>query len=242
MIRPEGDLDLIPAERAIALHLHGVSANATATVTIDGQPVSSDSSYGAATETLTITGIQLDSASALRLTVSAEGALLSRRDRKREKILTMLRFFRLNAGIRNRIAGGIDAILADPTALAPDVLAMTGAQARALFETICDAGVYAVTDTDKPVQVIVWNNQENKAITYRYRDVYLRFGFQRGAPSRPGRRAQVRLLHPAERSLAQRELQRKRPFAAVGSADRLLQSAQRGRRQERADAVKQARP
>ncbi len=177
----QGDRDLIPAARAITLHLHGVSSSATPSVSIDGSSAKVESSYDAATETLIVSGIQLSNTAALKLSVTAAGDLLSHRDRKREKVLTMLRFFRLNAGIRNRIADGIDAVVADPTELAPDVLAMTDAQARALFEILCEAGVYAVTDTDKPVRAIIWNNHDDERITYRYRDVYLRFGFQRGA-------------------------------------------------------------
>ena len=82
----QGDRDLIPAARAITLHLHGVSGSAVPSVEIDGQPINSDSSYDAATETLIITGIQLSSSAALKLTVTAEGELLSRQDRRREKI------------------------------------------------------------------------------------------------------------------------------------------------------------
>jgi hypothetical protein len=179
---PEGDTSLIPAQRAVVLHLRGVRDAADLVVEIDGRAVDVMRVYDPATETLRIEGLTLGTASALRLVLDGGShSLLARRDRTRETVLRLLRFFRLNTGIRNHIASEIDAIMADPEQLAPYVITMQTAHARALFETLCDAGVYAVTDTHDPTMVVVWNNRDDARITYRYADAYLHFGMLRAS-------------------------------------------------------------
>lgn len=174
---PGGDATVIPAQRTVVLHLHGVRDAADLAVEVDERAVGVTRTYEAATETLRVAGITLEAASALRLVLDGGGtSLLSRRDRKRETLLHMLRFFKLHTGVRNRIAAEIDAIIADPERLAPYVITMTAAHARALFETLCEAGLHAVTDTHDPAQVVLWNNREDERITYRYADAYLNFG------------------------------------------------------------------
>lgn len=173
----EGDTSLIPALRAISLVLHGVQNAANLVVEIDDQPVAVTREYDPQTETLTVTGIQLASTAALRLTLRAgENGLLAQRDRTHENVRRMLRFFKLNTGVRNRIAIDLDAILANPAQLAPYAVTMSEAQARALFEVICAAGVHHIRDTSQPDLVIVWNNHADEQITYRYSDTYLHFG------------------------------------------------------------------
>ena len=172
---PTGETALIPARRTVSIYLHGVQ-EAALIVEIDGQRSPVSAIYHADTETLEITGIELARSSTLRLVVQRDGGLLARRDRKREKLLHMLRFFKLHTGVRNRLAADVDAILADPALLAPYVTSMSVAQARALIEIVCEAGVHYVQDTRQPDLIVMWNNNADEQITYRYGETYLFFG------------------------------------------------------------------
>ncbi len=173
---PTGDPTLIPILRIFCIHLHGVQEAVSLTAEINGQRVPVTHRYHASTETLEITGIQLDASSTLRLLLQHTAELLALRNRKRETLLHLLRFFKLHSGVRNRLAAEIDVIIADPAKLAPYVIAMSESQARALLEILCEAGVHHVKDTRHPDLVVMWNNHANDRISYRYGEIYLHFG------------------------------------------------------------------
>ena len=173
---PVGDPALIPPQRTYTIYLHGIRENASIAIMIDGRPVPAAGIYHADTETLQISGIAVDGSSTVNIILQNDSGLLARRDRKREKLLHMLRFFRLHTGVRNQIAANIDAILADPAQIAPYGIAMSEPQARALAEVLCEAGVHAVRDTHHPALIVLWNNTADERITYRYDELYLRFG------------------------------------------------------------------
>ena len=71
----------------------------------------------------------------------------------------------------------VDTLLAKPGELAPFVLIMRPSQVRALCEVLYEAGVQHIADTQAPHLLVLWNNREDPAITYRYADAYLYFGF-----------------------------------------------------------------
>lgn len=178
----EGDTSLIPQERTVVLHLHGVSPMAQITATVDGSTLETASSYDSDTEILTIEGLQLTPNARLSVSLqTSEASLRVHRDRKLEKLTRMLRAFRLNTGVRNKIAEHFEEILADPDAIAPYLVMMQPAHIRALCELLYDAGVQFIKDTHDPVLLILWNNNQDKAITYRYGDAYLHFGFVQSA-------------------------------------------------------------
>jgi len=179
---PEGDTTLIPGQRRYDLYIHSVREDAVVAAEADGQRLLVTTAYDAATETLHVTGIQLGVGSRLRLTLEANGeALLSRRDRKAETILRLLRFFRLNTGVRNPLAEELDTILADPAKIAPYIVTLSASQGRALFEVLYDAGLHLIRDTHDPTLVLLWNNGQDERITYRYGDAYLHFGWIKSA-------------------------------------------------------------
>ncbi len=193
---PEGDSSLLPPERSVSLALHGV-ADAAAVVTVDGEKFSAETVYDAAGETLWIRGVRLGRGAVLRLEVRADApTLLSRRSRQRETVLRLLRAFRLHSGVRNWIAQGLDAVLADPRELARFLLPMSESQARALFETLYDAGVHQIADTDYPTRLILWNNREDSAITYRYGEIFLYFGMVHAANHHNGIVPRFRVVIP----------------------------------------------
>ena len=181
-----GDTSLIPDQRAIRLYVHGIK-DAEIAATIDGAAVPVSASYDAATETLTIVGINLRSTSSLEVTVQTKAeTLLSRRTRRRETLLRLLKFFRLHTGVRNQIAAEIDLIVAEPAAIAPHLNAMLPAQRRALFEVLYEAGMHHVSNAHDPTLLVLWNRCEDQGITYRYNDTYLYFGFVQSAQHHNG--------------------------------------------------------
>lgn len=188
-----GETSLIPERRNVRLVVHGIK-NAVARVTSDDVPdVLSGTVAIVAThedthaETVTIELASVPSNETVRVEVRGAGeTLLSRRDRQRETLLRLLRAFRLHSGVRNRIAEEIDTVLADPAQLARYLIAMSDSQARALFETLYSAGVHHSADTDCPTRLILWNNREDAAITYRYGSIYLWFGMVQNAEHHHG--------------------------------------------------------
>ena len=170
-----GAKSLIPERRNVRLVIHGVG-NGVANVTTDNAAVVA-THMDAQTEKVTIELASVPSGENVWIEVHADdGMLLSRRDRQRETLLRLLRSFRLNSGVRNRIAEELDTVLADPAQLSRYLIAMSDSQARALFETLYSAGVHHMADTDCPTRLILWNNREDAQITYRYGSIYLWFG------------------------------------------------------------------
>ncbi|MBI5928015.1 MAG: DUF5110 domain-containing protein [Chloroflexi bacterium] len=179
---PTGDTSLIPERRAFHIHIHGVKAAEQLEVEIGGQLRPLATTYDESTETLHLEAFELGRNSNLQLVLANQGdTLISHRSRKRETLLHLLRFFKLHTGVRNRLAAEIDAIMADPSLMAPYIITLADSQARALFEILCEAGLHHVPDTQQPTLVVVWNNHEQDQITYRYSHAYLHFGFLRSA-------------------------------------------------------------
>jgi len=172
-----GETRLVPAARSYRLAIHGVQAGADVSAEIDGRAIDITTRYDAAAETLHVDAVTLNTSENLRLRLETDAAtLLSRRDRQAETLLRLLKFFRLNTGVRNQLAGELDLVLADPAKLAPYIVMMSPSQARALCELLYDAGLHVVHDTHEPTLVVVWNNRQNAAVTYRYADGYGYFG------------------------------------------------------------------
>lgn len=195
----EGDLSLIPETRKFRLIIHGVKDSVQPTVTINDQYIEVESWYEESTEALHIEGIELSSTKTLHLTLQADtNNLLSRRDRKRENLLRMLRFFKLHAGVRNEIGNHIDAILDDATKLAPYLVTMEQSQAQALFEVIWEAGIHTVYDTSSPSIVVMWNNREDDGIEYRYNEAFLFFGFVKSSKFENGKLPRFQVFKPSE--------------------------------------------
>ncbi|MBK9121636.1 MAG: DUF5110 domain-containing protein [Chloroflexi bacterium] len=171
-----GDLTVLPAERRITLHVHGVTA-ADAAALADGVHVPSDSVYDPDREMLTVSTAPVTPAQTLVVRLSAGGrTFLSRRDRTRETVFDLLRAFRLHTGVRNRLADLLDSPNPDPAKIAPYTITMRDSQVRALCEVLYDAGIHYVPDTHHPTLLVLWNNRDDQGITYRYGDAYLWFG------------------------------------------------------------------
>ena len=174
---PEGDTRLIPRQRRYRITVRGVAADVTVRAAVDRVALDVAASYDAATESLLLSGIALEATATLEITLGAgKRGLLARRDRTADTVLRLLRHFQLHTGVRSAIAAKLDAILADPRQLAPYILTMQPAQARALCEILFDAGLHHVPDTIAPHLLIIWNNRQLPDLTYRYNHAHLFFG------------------------------------------------------------------
>lgn len=173
----EGNTNILPAERSIVLHVHGVRAAVDLWVLVDDAPVLPVAMYDADTDTLTIEHIRMKPTSTLSVELqSSAESLLARRSHKRETILKMLRAFKLHSGVRNRLAEIVDSLVIDPDGIAPYVVAMGDAHVRALCEVLYEAGVHHIPEAHHRTLLILWNNRDDAAITYRFSDTFLYFG------------------------------------------------------------------
>ncbi|CAG1007289.1 alpha-glucosidase [Anaerolineae bacterium] len=170
------DKGLIPAERTFDLHFYGLGSAPQIKAELDGLPVSLSPTYDAQKETLSLKSLTIKSGSALRLVIQMPELNQGPCSLKREKLLRLLKFFKLHTGVRHRIAGEIDAIISDPERLIPYLIPMSESQAQAFIETLYEAGVQVLEDTDQPVSMILWNNLADSRITFRYGGLYLHFG------------------------------------------------------------------
>jgi alpha-glucosidase (family GH31 glycosyl hydrolase) len=183
----EGNTRLIPSERLLQLHIFGVSAFTEVTAQIDGTPISPVVHYDAAAETLHIEAIRLKPTATLHVRLhTGEETLLSRRNRKAETLLKLLRAFRLHTGVRNRLAENIEVLVSDPDKIAPYLVTMSQSHIRALCEVLYEAGIQHIPDTHHPTLLILWNNREDKDITYRYNEAFLYFGMVKSANHQHG--------------------------------------------------------
>lgn len=173
----QGETSLVPAERRYRLIVHGVQADVAVQVTIDGRAYAVDTDYDPATETLSVDAVTLPTGAALRLRLDTRAeTLLAWRDRTAETVLRLLRFFRLNVSVRNRLADELERVLDDPARLAPFTAMMAEAQTRALCETLYGAGLHVIHDTHEPTLIVFWNNRARADVRYRYSDGYAYFG------------------------------------------------------------------
>lgn len=175
--KAEGDLSLLPVDRKVILHFHGVKSSVNISAQVDDRVLAVTSNYDQHTETLTLAAVSHNPASSLNIRLKSEsGTLLSHRDRKQETVVRMLRSFNLHSGVGNKVADRLTEILADPEKLAPYLVTMKPSQIRALCETLFEAGVHHISDTHHPELLILWNNRQDEAIKYRYSDNFLIFG------------------------------------------------------------------
>ncbi|MBI5958308.1 MAG: DUF5110 domain-containing protein [Chloroflexi bacterium] len=162
-----GDPRFIPAQRTIRLHIHGVLNPKKLRLEIGGAEQSIPAHYEAARETLHLDPVQMPVNAGLRLSLSVHaGSLLARRDRTSEKIVELLRAFKMNSNMKESLNRQMAEIHEHPERLADFEQALSDSQRRALFEILCQAGIHHVRDTRQADLVVVWNNRENAQIDY----------------------------------------------------------------------------
>lgn len=162
-----GDARHLPAQRTIRLHLHGVVSPETIRLQIDGADQPCPAKYDAESDTLHLAPVAVPVATALHLELSVQaGSLLAQHDRTHDKLIDMARAFHLDSGPKHKLARQMSELQAHPERLAEFARVLADSQKRALFETICGAGIHHVRDTAQADLVVLWNNHARPEITY----------------------------------------------------------------------------
>ena len=158
----EGDRSLIPARRRWRLYVHGVRGDASLTV---DQP--HHAAYDSAAESWIVELEPLPVTEHARLVLEvADGALRVRRDRTAERLVRMLRSFKLLTVLKDVLLARLDDISADPNILAEYTLHMTPSQRRALIEVITGAGMHRLDVPFEAPRVLLWNPQPGPGARY----------------------------------------------------------------------------
>jgi hypothetical protein len=114
----EGEAKHVPAGRQYRLLVRGVRRPDTIRLARDGEDVPAEASYDEATESLALPAVPVGPADELTLTIGvAEGSLLSKRDRRQEKLHAMLRAFKLESRVKHELYRALPELLADPRRL-----------------------------------------------------------------------------------------------------------------------------
>lgn len=138
----EGDVSLIPAQREMRLHLHGIARPDVVKLILNGvelnEPLNQIWHYAETSEELEVGPVMLTPADRLELWVSVEaGALLSRRDRRAEKVRKLLWNFLVNdASTCQELDNRMNDLLAGRLPLELFANRLKGAQLDALRNTI----------------------------------------------------------------------------------------------------------
>ena len=102
MISPvNGDVNLIPGERRYVLNFRGVAEPDDMSITLNGSPLTVESSYHAGTETLELASISMTPSD--ELVVTLQGDLLATRGREIEKLETLLTHFPIDTWEKSAI-------------------------------------------------------------------------------------------------------------------------------------------
>jgi hypothetical protein len=133
----EGDASLIPARRTVHLVFHGIRSPQEVKLSVNGMEASPSLAYDESGEALAVRGITLKPTDEVRLMLGVHaGTLLSGRDRRLEACRKLLRSFRLDTSIKQRLDGDLDHILEGRASLMSYSADLTDAQLSALMHTV----------------------------------------------------------------------------------------------------------
>jgi alpha-glucosidase (family GH31 glycosyl hydrolase) len=134
VVRPvQGDVYLIPARRTYTLVCRGIRLPDAVVATVNGISQEMETAYDSETETLTLSGLILNPADELRVTLSSETeTLLSRQDRRDAISRKLLRAFRLNSLVKREIDAALPDLLAGRGDLMIYANRLTAGQLQAL--------------------------------------------------------------------------------------------------------------
>jgi hypothetical protein len=139
----KGDPTLVPAWRTVHLVVHGIRSPEVLRLTVNGIDAGPGLAggdgviYDAAGEALTVRGIRLTPTDEVRLSLGMyAGALLSGRDRRPETCRKLLRSFRLDTNVKQRLDLELDNIMEGRASLMSCSTDLTDAQLSALEHTV----------------------------------------------------------------------------------------------------------
>jgi alpha-glucosidase (family GH31 glycosyl hydrolase) len=131
----QGEVSLAPSSRAYRIIVRGIAAPGEALLEIDGQRQPVRAQYDPEIETWSLAPVTLEPTDRLTLTIAKTGgSLLSKRDRRIEKIRRWLRRFRLETYMKNSLSNELPNLLEDPSGLA--AYNLTGAQMNVIGSTL----------------------------------------------------------------------------------------------------------
>jgi hypothetical protein len=160
----------LPAERSYRLLLRSIAPEATIAAQLNAAPLEVARQYNPDTSTLELSGISMGPTDRLQVKVSAsEGDLLIPGDYRLAMCRRMLRAFPMDSWSKMILDEALPSILDEPEKLADFELALNKSQLCALLEVICSAGMQRQAGRSRlGEEIILWNNQDNPDVRYRF--------------------------------------------------------------------------
>jgi hypothetical protein len=165
-----GEGTWLPTERHYFLYVYGLAAPQQVTATIDGTLRALPFTHNPETEVVIIGPLDIAALTQAVVTISPtpESGLFSRRDRTHEKVLDMLRAFRLDTQTKAWIAPLIDELVEAPEVLADFGYDLAPSQVRALLEVTQGAGAHYIADKAEPHLLVLWNNRQAAGFRHHF--------------------------------------------------------------------------
>jgi alpha-glucosidase (family GH31 glycosyl hydrolase)/putative sterol carrier protein len=166
----EGEYAFLPQERSFELHLRGIVQEADITAELDGRLVAVTSEYDAATVTLKLSSISKKNDQSLTVLVQPRGdSLLRDEDYRLAVCRRLVSAFRMESWQKQHLYRDLTAVIAQPNLLAGYELALSADQMRALVEVITSSGAHrSSVRRAKEEAVVLWNNNEDDAVSFRF--------------------------------------------------------------------------
>ncbi|MCU0486833.1 MAG: DUF5110 domain-containing protein, partial [Anaerolineales bacterium] len=136
---PRGDQQVLPVTRSFQVELRGISQPEQVEVQVNSSPITLEYSYDLRRDALSFTAINLAHSDSLCITVQAQDALISRRDRNFDKLRTYLYAFKLDTRVKTEIDAHWAEILAGQANLRA-YSGLTDAQIAVLDSLLHQAG------------------------------------------------------------------------------------------------------
>jgi alpha-glucosidase (family GH31 glycosyl hydrolase) len=153
----------LPAERAITLLFKNLLLPERTLVSLNGRQRTAQIDYDPVTATLSLSGLSLAPSDRLSVTlIPGDGSLLARRDNRVDAVGKLLRHGKLDSWVKQVLDQELVDILEHPGRLAAYQLAFREGVIRALVEIVSRSGSHQTLD-----RLIMWNNADADAITYR---------------------------------------------------------------------------
>lgn len=164
----DGDISHIPnGRRNYTLQIHGIIEPDQLILQIDEQEIDLTPTYDPDGESLEISLGEMKAESQAIIIIETEAeTLLSRRDRKAEKLADMIATFRLGSQAKMLISKEHYLLPTEPERLLPYSLALSSSQMRALLEVITEAGIHSINYGEAETQLMMWNNFSDDDIRY----------------------------------------------------------------------------
>lgn len=164
----DGALDRMPPSRQFTLRLRGFHAPGSVEALRNGEVVQVSTAYDEQTKTFELSGITLSPADRFEVTVRGSGAdLADRSDTREERCRRMLWHFRMESWSKSQLTYQLAVTVQNPGLLNRYLSVLTESQARALMETIREAGMDYTDSTGEPL-VVVWNNRNDPEVTHQF--------------------------------------------------------------------------